>query len=234
MNNGKKINFPSNKALIKNWEKSYKTGQNFLIYPSEHIIRFFNKYIYRKKDFTIKTKNLNVLDYGCGVGRHILYFLENGLKATGYDISANALKTASKLLEFKKIRKKCVLTNDLNNKFIKNNLFDIIVSYGVLDSMSIKDVKESLSFIEKKLKKNGLFFVELLGSKTTRRKAKQISSNEHLIKEKHEYNTLQLYYSKNLIKKLFSKFNIIEKIETLEFSRQNNIQHEYIIIFKKK
>ena len=217
--------------ILSGWEKSYKQKQNFLLYPSEHIIRFFNKYIEKKKTLSPKPKKLNALDFGCGIGRHIAFFEENGVRTVGYDISENAIKTARIFLKKKKI-KNISLTNSLNHKFLKKK-FDIIVSYGVLDAMSLINVKKSLDFIYKKLNKNSLFIVELLGNKSMKRKGIKLSKYECLVKEKHEYNTIQLYHNWKLIKNLYNKFKVIEKIETFIIKKKYK-HHEYIIVFKKK
>ena len=43
---------------IKNWDKSYKSNDNFLLYPNENIIRFTNKYIKKRANFKIRKKIL--------------------------------------------------------------------------------------------------------------------------------------------------------------------------------
>ncbi len=222
----------SRSELIKNWDISYKKKQNFLLYPSEQLVRFFNRYISKRKSIKKSVKKIEALDYGCGAGRHLLYLEENGVKTIGYDISKIAINLAKKLLKYKKI-KNIQVTDNLKSKLFENKKFDLIVSYGVLDSMTISDVKMSLDFIYEKLKKNGLFFVEILGHKTLRRKRVKLSKYEDLIKDNHEKNTIQLYHDKNLIKNLYNKFKIIEKIETFEI-KKNYKHHEYIIVFCKK
>ena len=99
--------------------------------------------------------------------------------------------------------------------------------------MSLINVKKSLDFIYKKLDKNSLFIVELLGNKSMKRKGIKLSKYECLVKEKHEYNTIQLYHNWKLIKNLYNKFKVIEKIETFIIKKKYK-HHEYIIVFKKK
>ncbi len=202
-----------------------------MLYPSEQLVRFFNRYISKRKSIKKSVKKIEALDFGCGAGRHLLYLEENGVRTIGYDISKIAINLAKKLLKYKKI-KNVQLTNNLKSKLFKNKKFDFIVSYGVLDSMTINDVKLSLDFIYEKLKENGLFFVEILGHKTLRRKRVKLSKYEDLIKDNHEKNTIQLYHNENLIKNLYKKFKVIEKIETFEI-KKNYRHHEYIIVFRK-
>lgn len=222
----------TNSQLIRNWDISYKKKQNFLLYPSEQLIRFFNRYVSKRNTIKKSVKKIRALDFGCGAGRHMLYLEENGVKTIGYDISKIAITLAKKLLKHNNI-KNIQLTNNLKSNLFDNKKFDFIISYGVLDSMTIDEVKKSLDFVHEKLKKKGLFFVEILGHKTLRRKRVKLSRYEDLIKDNHEKNTIQLYHNESLIKKLYNKFKIIEKIETFEIKKRYK-HHEYIIVFCKK
>ncbi len=219
------------KDQIKIWNKSYKKKDNFLLYPSEHVVRFFNNFVYKVKEFKIKKKKLKILDLGCGAGRHLVYFGENKFEVIGYDISNTALELAKKNLELNKI-KKYKLSNSLNSKIIKNNDIDIIVSHGVLDSMTNEEAKKNIQIAKSKLKKNGLFYVEVIGKKTTKPKSIKLSNGSYLIKTKHELNTFQTYYDDKKIKTYFKDFDIIKKYIVTE-KNKNNIHEQYIVIMKK-
>ena len=72
-----------------------------MLYPSEQLVRFFNRYISKRKSIKKSVKKIEALDYGCGAGRHLLYLEENGVKTIGYDISKIAINLAKKLLKYK-------------------------------------------------------------------------------------------------------------------------------------
>ena len=218
------------KDQIKIWDKSYKNKDNFLLYPSEQVVRFFNGFVYKIKNLKFSKKNFKVLDLGCGAGRHLVFFGQNKCKIIGYDISNEALKLAKKNLDFHKI-KEYELTNSLNSKIIKNNDLDIIVCHGVLDSMSEEEAKKTIKIAKSKLKKNGLFYAEVIGKKTSKPKSIKLTNDSYLIKSSHEFNTIQTYYDDKKIKTYFKDFDIIKKYIVTE-KNKNKIHEQYILIMK--
>tara|TARA_B100000795_G_scaffold9383_1_gene6643 strand:- start:594 stop:1259 length:666 start_codon:yes stop_codon:yes gene_type:complete len=216
----------------KIWDDSYKNKDNFLLYPSEHVVRFFNNFIYKIKDFKVTDTKLNVLDLGCGVGRHLVFFGKKKCDIIGYDISIEALRLAKENLEINEL-KKFKLTNNLESENIKNNNIDVVVCHGVLDSMSEEDAKKNIQYVKLKLKKNGLFYVEVIGKKTSKPKSSKLSNDSYLIKTKHEYNTIQSYFDDDKIKKYFKDFTILKKYTVTEKNKKN-VYEQYILIMKKK
>ena len=214
----------------KIWDNSHKKKDNFLLYPSENVVRFFNKYIHKNKEFKPNKKNIKVLDLGCGAGRHLVFFAENKCDIIGYDISTEAIKCAKQFLNFRKI-KKFILLDSLNSRHIKDNDIDVIVSHGVLDSMAEKDAKKYIAIAKLKLKKQGLFYVEVLGKKTSKPEHIKSTRDTYIIKHKHEYNTFQTCYDDNKIKNLFKKFSIIEKY-TVTQKNKKSIHEMHILIMK--
>ncbi|MBT4763411.1 methyltransferase domain-containing protein, partial [bacterium] len=82
------------------WDKSYKNKDNYIFYPHEEIIRFISKYIRKRVglDEFIDQCEINestkVLDFGCGIGRHMRLLYEFGLNARGFDLSSEAITVA--------------------------------------------------------------------------------------------------------------------------------------------
>jgi len=107
------------------------------------------------------------------------------------------------------------------------------VCHGVLDSMSEEDAKKNIQYVKLKLKKNGLFYVEVIGKKTSKPKSSKLSNDSYLIKTKHEYNTIQSYFDDDKIKKYFKDFTILKKYTVTEKNKKN-VYEQYILIMKKK
>lgn len=221
------------------WNKSYLRKENFLLYPNEDIIRFFNKRILKRKNIQFNKsflKNKNCLDLGCGAGRHVVYFNENGLFTYGIDISIEALKIAKELLKSKNINKNKykLIQSDTSLIPIDDNSIDYIVSHAVLDSMPRENAYQTISEVERILKKRSICYFDFIGSKVNRT-AKKINTQDFIITEKHEKNTVQSYFNKNSILKLLSNFEI------LEFQKKNYydldsklIDSRYIVHAKPK
>ena len=76
----------------KGWDELYKETKNRWAQP--------NEYAYILKNGLIDTfdKNIRILDIGYGIGRHVLYFLNQGFVVSGFDIAANAEKFSREIL----------------------------------------------------------------------------------------------------------------------------------------
>ena len=152
----------------KVWDKSYELNDNFVFYPNEEIIRFFTKY-FKKLDFenfreVRKITNKNVLDLGCGIGRHIIYLDELGLEPFGIDISDVAITYSKKWAHFKKIDNidKRIICGNTTNLPWDDKYFISIISHGVLDSMKFSEAKKTCSEVFRVLDNKGLFYCDLI------------------------------------------------------------------------
>ena len=152
--------------LQKNWDKSFKNLDNFLLYPNEHLIRFVNKFINKRKKITLKKNKKKCLDLGSGSGRHLIYLYENGFNVSGIDISKEAINQAKKILKLKKIKKKKIniLHCSTTSMNFKDKKFDFCVSHGTLDSMMSEDADKTIKEVYRILKIGGFFYVDLISN----------------------------------------------------------------------
>ena len=75
--------------------------------------------------------------------------------------------------------------------------------------MPSNEIKKTVDEMFRVMKINSLGYVDLISDKI-KRKGKFLNKFDQLINEKHEKNTIQSYFNLNRIKKLFSKFEILE------------------------
>ena len=70
--------------------------------PHEEVVRFSAKYIRKKlginkyKNIVSKKNEKNILDLGCGIGRHAIFFDDLGLNSFGIDLSKEAISFSKK------------------------------------------------------------------------------------------------------------------------------------------
>ena len=131
-----------------------------------------------------------VLDLGCGKGRHALKMSHYFQNVIGLDLSNNSIKTAKKLnksnLSF--------ITGDmrkfnLNKRF--NYIFNLFTSFGYFD-----DFNQNSSVLDnchKHLKKNGLLVIDYLNpdyviKNLIKKETKIINETEYIISKKIENN----------------------------------------------
>ena len=110
----------------------------------------------------LKITKGNVLDVGCGKGRHAKYFNELGFNVVGIDLSLNSISIA-----------KQKETQDLKfhqfdmRKVFKENSFNLVTnlftSFGYFDNT--QDEQKSINAMSKNLKKDGLLIIDFMNVK---------------------------------------------------------------------
>ena len=110
----------------------------------------------------LKITKGNILDVGCGKGRHAKYFNELGFNVVGIDLSLNSISIA-----------KQNETQDLKfhqfdmRKVFKENSFNLVTnlftSFGYFDNT--QDEQKSINAMSKNLKKDGLLIIDFMNVK---------------------------------------------------------------------
>ena len=113
-----------------------------------------------KSDFD----NPKVLDLGCGIGRHVRFCDDIQIEAYGIDLSEVAIKEAKRLCEAEGRRHLAERFHigSVTKTPWKDGTFNIIVSHGVLDSMSFELAKATITECRRILSDNGKFYLDLI------------------------------------------------------------------------
>ena len=128
--------------------------------------KFYKALYSLNKDFInllkVKTKSVQVLDYGCGVGNFAQEVSSFGpKKIVAVDISEEAIKKAKKKLE-EANKNIDFRVDNCENLSLDSNSFDVVYGSGILHHL---DLKKSLNEINRVLKKDGaIIFMEPLGT----------------------------------------------------------------------
>ena len=111
-----------------------------------------NKNVYPLK-YAISTigldKNGKILEAGCGAGRVLRYYHNNGFKVKGFDF----IKTAVNKLR-KKDSSLDVEVGDITNMNFKNKSFDYILCFGLYHNLE-KNLEKAISETQRVLKNGG-------------------------------------------------------------------------------
>ena len=225
----------SNKFNIKNWNESYDRGENNILYPQPEVVKFLNRFIRKKVDYSgrfinILNKNsknerkIIALDFGCGVARHAILMDEFGIEAYGLDVSDSAIKKARENCKSFGLEK---LINRLNvikdHKILfEDNFFDFSIAESSLDSMTFENAKIYFKEISRVTKK--YIHLTLISSETT-----QVAdfAGDITVKSNHEKGTIQSYYNLEKINSLLNEVNckIIFNRKINEISQIDNFVH---------
>jgi SAM-dependent methyltransferase len=197
----------------RKWDKVY--SQNFMTmwYPNEDIIRFCARLIRKRltqDTYEIKKAAKTVLDLGCGNGRHAVYFAREGLKASGIDVSQQAIDWAIDWAQRENLDID-FRTGDIANLPYEDGTFDIVVSHGVLDHVPAELAKAAVNEVHRVLTKGGLFYCDLrcaddfeYGTGTL------VAPNTFVVDHGYEQGLVQHFFTLDEIKALFDgQFRII-------------------------
>lgn len=101
-----------------------------------------------------------VLDYGCGLGRHAIYFAKQGFEVSAFDLSTEGTDHLKKWAEREKLS--IQITNaDMMELPYEDDSFDAIYAYHVISHTDTPGVKKVISEITRILKPEGEIFLTL-------------------------------------------------------------------------
>lgn len=224
------------------WDNSYINKNNYVFYPHEEVVRFISKYIRKKtgrdsfSDQNIYEDTPKVLDFGCGIGRHVALLNDFNLDVYGFDLSSEAIKTAKLGFELsgqENLSNKLIVS-DITNLPYMDKKFDYMLSHGVLDSMPFNTAKKGLAELHRVLKKDGLIYFDLIDSLDS--SFNDSPSFEKEVDDEHERGTIQSYFNMDRINKLLSvNYKIIEcyKIQRKDCLANNGLISRYHLVVKK-
>ena len=225
------------------WDQSYNRGENNLLFPSEEVVKFLNRYIKKKKNFSgdykpllknRSSKKLKALDLGCGAGRQTVLLSEFGVEGYGLDISKVAINTAKKNAIKRGYKDLANNFNIMTNNHIsyRNNFFDFSIAECSLDSMSFADAKQIFSELKRVTKKYIYFSLISLGDKERDSLPKEL-----IVRKKLEEGTIQSYFNKKKILNLIDddKSKLVYFRKKIEKGiNENFFDSRYFCVFKKK
>jgi len=188
------------------WEESYSRLENYCLYPHDESIRFLNRFV-RKKTSDHDYRDImshgggvmRGLDYGCGIGSGVFLMDDFGMEGYGVDLSETALAVARSRTKEKgqEVADKFQAVDGERIPF-DDDFFDVVTSYGVLDSMRYEVAKKVVLEIDRVVSR--LVFLSLISGDSSRFKQKFVG--EEVVSAGHEAGTIQSYFDMDKIKDL--------------------------------
>ncbi|NHJ46270.1 MAG: class I SAM-dependent methyltransferase [Asgard group archaeon] len=111
--------------------------------------------------YHIKKSSAKVLDLGCGVGRHTIYFASIGYDVCAMDISDEAVRSTKEWLKEEGLIAQ-VEKGQMTNLPYPDKTFDLVLAYNVIYHAYKHDVIKTISEITRVLKPNGHLFLTIL------------------------------------------------------------------------
>jgi len=213
------------------WDRSYDNRDNYVFYPHEEVIRFVARFIRKRigldefRDVTSDAASLRVLDLGCGIGRHVLYLNELGLRAYGIDLSSSALNTARLWAERRGVTEPELffVQGDIRKLPWPDRYFRFAVSHGVLDSMPFDIARAACVELSRKMTDDGLFYCDLISGDDSAHV--RGFCGEEVVTTEHELGTVQSYFNMARIEELIEGAFVINECTLIR--RENVVSGAY-------
>ena len=212
----------------KEWDKIYKQYgevQSEILHSVRIAVEIFKKYNCK-----------NIMDLGCGTGRHTIYLAQNNFNVLATDISETGLENT-------KIRANDIGLNNI--KYLQHDMREIPLEDNYLDGVlciwttghgKLTDVEKNVEEIYRILKPNGVVIIDYVSTEDGHYgKGEEIEKNTFINNIEGEEKIPHHYSTKGEIENLYSKFNDlkIKKINYFYGNNKKNIIKAYLIIGMK-
>jgi len=199
--------------MEEKWNQVYSKTFGGQWYPDEGVIRFAARYLQRRLGidaWNVKRKPRRILDAGCGNGRHVIFFAEQGFDVYGIDISKEAIEIANAWLAKKGLKAK-LKAGDIEKLPFEDEYFDVVISYGVLDHIPFSKAKKAIEEIKRVCLTNGYIYITLRSTEDSEYgRGEKVDHNTFVLQKGYEKGIIQHFFDLEEIKELFSDLKIFD------------------------
>jgi SAM-dependent methyltransferase len=181
------------------WDKIFKAEGRFFPEPFPR----FNEVVQIFKDHGCS----EILDLGCGSGRHLVHLNRNGFKATGLDISATGLHLTREWVDEEGLEADLVLADTREPLPFCDDSFNGVLSTQVIHHAQIAGVRNAIQEIWRVLVSGGVAFVTVSGRKDEV-ESEEIEPGTIVPKTGPEKGLPHHIFSEETLKKEFQDFHL--------------------------
>ncbi len=150
-----------------------------------------------------------ILDLGCGLGRHAIYFAQKGFQVAAVDLSEEGVAFARQWQEKAGVEFACNVADMMALPFDEDT-FDRVFSYHVISHQDTKGVQKVIDEIARVLKPGGKAFLTMCAKEHyafSEPGFPKIDANTVLKTEGAEENIPHFFADKEILKKLFHEYS---------------------------
>ena len=174
----------------------------------------------------------DVLDLGCGVGRHCVYLSENGFDVVGLDVSGSALSTAKEWIQEKRLTNVNFILGSMTDIPLGDCSFDVVISVSVVHHAMKEQIMKAVDEIHRVLRRNGLLLTNLVSVEDYRYgKGEEVEADTFRVLEDFEdsrFEELHHFSTREEVLQLLAQFTTI-KVAPLVGGRECQPHHYWKI-----
>jgi ubiquinone/menaquinone biosynthesis C-methylase UbiE len=179
-----------------------------------------------------RRKAKEVLDLGCGAGRHVVYLAERGFESHGADISETGLKLTKKRLRSQKLRAE-IIKCDMKSIPYVDFCFDAVVCIMTIYHQKLWEIQETISEIHRVLRKRGLFLADFHSKRSSKYgKGMKVEESTFMQENGPEEGVLHHFVDESELLRLLRRFNIVD-LEVREKMFNGYLRSQLIVLAEK-
>lgn len=161
----------------------------------------------------------NVLDIGCGLGRHVQMFAEYGYQVLGLDIAFSALRSTRESTSPPSIVQ--LANGDVSALPIKSDSFSLAIAWRMLHLNTRKQIEISLREIKRVLRSNGILMCSVRSTLNNlyfqaKDNGQEVEHNTFIMKSDNIKGLAYHFFSFKEAKEIFSEYFNVLSIEEQE------------------
>lgn len=143
------------------WEEEYNTQRLVSAgYEPSQEVKNFTRFLRREAHLDLST--LSVLDLGCGVGKHSLFFASLGARVVGFDIAENAIAEATRRARDASLSVTFEVRTMGEPYPLENESVDVVLDIMSSNSLTERERRTYLAETNRVLKPGGWMLVRAL------------------------------------------------------------------------
>lgn len=153
-----------------------------------------------------------VLDLGCGDGRHVVHLARNGFAAAGADFSLWGMQRSRQWLALEGLRAELACAEVCNLPW-QSERFDAVISIQVIHHQRIEAIRQSFSEVKRVLKPDGYFYATLPAYPPGKWKGgrfEEIEENTYVSLDGFEKGVPHYFFTQQVLAEVMNEFYILE------------------------
>jgi ubiquinone/menaquinone biosynthesis C-methylase UbiE len=153
----------------------------------------------------------NIMDLGCGEGRHSIYLAQQGFKVYATDISETGIEITKSKAEELKLENIQFKQHDMRDMPFDNNSLDGILCVWTTGQGILEDSRKNVNEIYRVLKPNGVVVIDYISVDDKQYgKGNEIEKDTFINNIEGEENIPYHYSTSNELKELYSNFSNVQ------------------------
>ena len=158
-----------------------------------------------------------LLDFGCGAGRHSIYFAQRGFQVYGFDKSAAAVERAMQALERENLNADLKAWDMTRPLPYEDSFFDAVIATRVIHHTFTKNIEKSAREIDRVLRTGSYLFLQVPAYMRQDRRGKredrtftEVELRTYVASEGEEKGIPHHDFTRRELKQLFSNYTTLK------------------------